>query len=40
VRARDEGSGSELTATIEYSALLSGAAMAQAVARVGQAKVR
>jgi molecular chaperone DnaK len=40
VHARDEGSGKELKATIEYSALLSGAAVEQAVARVGRAKVR
>jgi molecular chaperone DnaK len=40
VRARDNGSGKELRATIDYPALMSGAAVKEAVARVAQAKVR
>ena len=40
VHAQDEGSGKELRATIEYPALMSGAAVRQARSRVEQAKVR
>ncbi|WP_328473603.1 Hsp70 family protein [Actinoplanes sp. NBC_00393] len=40
VRARDEGTGRELRATIEYSALMSEGAKNDAIRRVEQAKVR
>ena len=40
VHARESQSGKELNATIEYTALISGAAVQQAIARVEQAKVQ
>jgi molecular chaperone DnaK len=40
VHARDEGSGKELRATIEYPALMSDAAVRSAISRVKQSKVR